>query len=188
MYSHTDLQILDEMLNEQAKIRPQPTSGKPEIILPELNGIEYEVKIRGVPENTIAIKTDKFPIPKTFFNNVRGIWKRADFVIVAAQEQNQFIIYIELKVGKSPNKEIIQQLQGAESVVHYCKKIGQLFWKDNNFLENYHARFISIKQIKLSKRPTRELKNQKLHDRPDNMLQFQYQQVFYFKKLVHKEI
>ena len=53
---------------------------------------------------------------------------------------------MEMKAGKAIEKEVIQQLNGAEYLIAYCQKIGQLFWNNPNFITGYEYRFISLKQ------------------------------------------
>lgn len=61
-----------------------------------------------------------------------------------------------MKAGKGESqKDIIAQLKGAKCFVAYCREIGQLFWGKPNFLNDYDDRFVSIKNIKLSKKKTR---------------------------------
>jgi len=80
------------------------------------------------------------------------------------------ILCIEMKGGKGGlEKEIIQQLKGAQCFVAYCREIGQLFFgNDRNLLKGYEYRFISIKDISISKKPSRT--KTAIHDRPDRML------------------
>ena len=54
-----------------------------------------------------------------------------------------------MKAGKktSKEKEIIQQLKGAQCFVEYCQAIGKSFWEKQDFLDDYKYRFVSIKNI-----------------------------------------
>lgn len=76
-----------------------------------------------------------------------------------------------MKGGKGcTEKEIIQQLKGAQCFVVYCREIGRLFWNKKDFLEGYEYRFVSIKNINVNKRPTRPSTKKEKHDRPEKML------------------
>ncbi len=77
-----------------------------------------------------------------------------------------------MKGGKktSKEKEIIQQLKGAQCFVEYCQAIGKSFWEKQDFLDDYKYRFVSIKNIKISKKQTRSKFQDDIHDTPENML------------------
>ncbi|MEI6065613.1 MAG: hypothetical protein WCQ26_13550, partial [Pseudanabaena sp. ELA748] len=62
------------------------------------------------------------------------------------------ILCIELKAGQwGKTKEILQQLEGARCFAEYCREIGKLFWNQPTFLNGYDYRFVSIKNISISK-------------------------------------
>ena len=57
-------------------------------------------------------------------------------------------------------------------LVAYCRAIGREFWQEPNFLKekNYQQRFVSIKNIRIPKRPTRLGPKSGPHDTPENMM------------------
>jgi len=172
-----DLELLGEMLKDTA-LAPTKTDpyGKKIVILEEFNNDphpNYSLKVQNTPDEVLAIRADKFPAPRHIFRNNKGECKRADYILIAHTDTANWIIYIELKGGRSDSdKEIEQQLQGAECLVAYCRAVGRTFWQCPSFLEEklYEQRFVSIKNLKVSKTPTRTLRNARLHDRPANML------------------
>ncbi|MEZ5671267.1 MAG: hypothetical protein R3E08_02375 [Thiotrichaceae bacterium] len=91
---------------------------------------------------------------------------------------------IELKAKSStcPESKIIQQLKGAQCFIHYCQSIGTLFWEQQDFLKNYEYRFVSIRNISISKQEIR--KPEKIHDRPELMLKISNPHRIYFNQLV----
>ena len=114
--------------------------------------------------------------------------KRADFVIIADAGSKKVILCIEMKAGKGgTEKEIIQQLKGAQCFVVYCQEIGRSFWNIPDFLAGYRYRFISIKEISISKRPTRFDTRIDAHDRPDQMLKISGQRHLQFDHLAGRE-
>ncbi|MGB5770925.1 MAG: hypothetical protein WBM32_13810, partial [Crocosphaera sp.] len=147
VYSSDDLNILDEMIQDEARIQLTDNHGKKQVILPEVQG-KYEITIRNVPENTIVIDPEKFESPKTIFKGDKGECKRADYIIISHENKKKIIIILEMKAGKATEKEVIKQLKGAECFVYYFQKIGKSFWGNSSFLNGYKYRFISIKQIK----------------------------------------
>jgi hypothetical protein len=167
----TDIEILVEMLKNDATIAIETESDKRVVKLTE-SQINQHVKIYNIPENAIVIKADAFPSPNAIFANSKFECKRADFIIVV--ETEKVIIYIELKNSiKTKSQEfIIQQLQGAQCLMSYCQSIGEIFWKEKNFLKNYQHRFVNIliKGISVSKSLTNS-KFLQIHDHPDRMLQ-----------------
>ncbi|MDM8547164.1 hypothetical protein QUF61_11775 [Candidatus Venteria ishoeyi] len=98
------------------------------------------------------------------------------------------MIFIELKRGKTDlETNIIQQLKGAQCVMAYCRSIGQIFWKENDFLDpdKYDCRFISIRNISINKKPSfTQNKPGQLHSSPENMLKISSPHNLYFKRLV----
>ena len=121
----TDIAILKEMINETATVSLQNRHNKMQVTLTEPPPANYSVTINGMPDDddVIVIKADAFNSPKTVFKGNRGECKRADFVIVADTENKKVILCIEMKGGKGGSeKEIIQQLKGAQCFVAYCQK------------------------------------------------------------------
>lgn len=186
MYESDDLNILDQMIQDSAKVLLTTSYNKNQVILTETHGVNYQVTIKNIPKNTLVIDSDRFPAPKDFFQGNHGECKRADYIIVSDEENRKFMIFIEMKAGKGDNQEIIKQLKGSEALMTYCQKIGQLFWHKSNFLDGYDARFISLKNINLPKRTTREKANPQPCDRPENMLKIGSPNTLVFNKLIGK--
>ena len=90
---------------------------------------------------------------------------------------------MKAKAGTSLEKEIIQQLKGAQCFVGYCQQIGKVFWQEKTFLDNYVYRFVTIRNINDSKKPTRESKT-KIHDRPERMLKINSPSYIEFNRLI----
>lgn len=170
MYESDDLNILDEMIQDSAKVPLTTSYNKNKVILTENRGVNYQVTIKNIPKNTLVIDSDRFSAPKLFFQGTHGECKRADYVIVSDEENRKLMIFIEMKAGRGDNTEIIKQLKGSEALMTYCQKIGQLFWHKSNFLDGYNARFISLKNINIAKRTTRAKEHPQQCDRPENML------------------
>ncbi len=192
MYDSADLNMLDRLIQDSAKVPLIQKYDKFQVILTEDHGINYQVPIIQVPKNTLVIKSDKFPTLKDFFQGNQGECKRADYILISddSQQKNQqknqqkFMIFIEMKAGKAIEKEVIQQLKGAECLIAYCQKIGQLFWDSPNFLTGYEYRFVSLKHINIPKRSTREKPSPQKCDRPENMLKIYSPSTLLFNRLI----
>ncbi len=184
-----DFEILNLMIKEEAKVELADSgSSKPKVVLAEAD--LYAVTILGMPdrENVTIVKGDAFEAPKQIFNGKKGECKRADFIIVARlDERRKYVIYIEIKASSTTSKEweIIQQLQGTQCFFTYCQAIGKVFWQEKNFLNGYKPRFVSIRNIGLNKRPTRE-KARTLHDCPDRMLKLNSAKFIQFNQIIGK--
>ncbi|MBI2779090.1 MAG: hypothetical protein HYX62_04810 [Gammaproteobacteria bacterium] len=165
-----DLAILHQMIKDGAKVPLLEKHGKKSVVLSEPQHPDSSVTIAGMPDNTIVIKADAFKSPDTVFAGLQGECKRADFVIVADTGKKKSIVCIEMKAKKASEKEIIQQLSGAECFIVYCREIGKSFWKQQDFLADYSFRFISIGHTSIPKRRTRIDRSADVHDRPDRML------------------
>ncbi|MEA5576267.1 Coq4 family protein [Anabaena sp. UHCC 0451] len=107
----------------------------------------------------------------TIFNGSKGECKRADFIIVADTDRKKVILCIEMKAKVDTAKEwtIIQQFKGAKCFVEYFKKIGKEFWGQTKFIDSYVYRFVTIRDINIDKKTTRE-KMIDNHDIPERML------------------
>ena len=187
----SDIKILHEMIKNSAKIGviKEKAEDKNHVILTEAEGSahpEYSVTISGMPDNAIVIKADAFTAPKSIFNDSKQECKRADFVIITdSSSKKKIILCIEMKTSKGETeKEIIQQLKGAQCFVAYCKEIGKSFWDKKDFLDGYIYRFVSIKNISISKKQTRTKKHKGIHDRPENMLKISSPHRLQFNHLV----
>ncbi|TAF71182.1 MAG: hypothetical protein EAZ59_01945 [Oscillatoriales cyanobacterium] len=184
----SDIAILKEMIKESATVPLEEHKGKKQVILKEPPPADYSVTIDGMPDDAqvIVIKADAFPAPNKIFTSSKGQCKRADFVIVA------IIFCIEMKKNKDQNSKIIQQLTGAKCFVDYCQEIGKAFWNQQNFLDAYEYRFVSIGHISISKGKTRinrlnetHDRLNETHDRPDRMLKISRPNKLQFNHLIY---
>lgn len=188
-----DFDILRDLIQDDALALAEDEYKKKIIVLKESGNQqpEYSLKIRNVPDDIIAFKADAFPPPNNIFKNSKGECKRADYVVIASDDRANWIVHIEMKSGKGDSeKEVAQQLRGAQCLVAYCRAIGQEFWQEQNFLEkkNYQQRFISIKNIGVAKRETLIEPKSGPHDMPERMLKINApaNSNLQFKRLVGK--
>ncbi len=184
MYSSNDITILDQIIKDNAKVPLIDNYGKKQVNLTETHGTDYSVTIRGIPDDTLIIKIDLFEAPKSLFQGIKGECKRCDYVIISDSPIKKMIVLIEMKAGKALEKEVIQQLKGGKCLVKYCQQIGQEFWREIDFLNNYDYRFISLKNISISKKSTRNKKQAQLHDSPENMLKIYSPKGLQFNQLI----
>ena len=188
-----DFDILQDLIQDDALALAEDEYKKKIIVLKESGNQqpEYSLKIRNVPDDIIAFKADAFPPPNNIFKNSKGECKRADYVVIASDDRANWIVHIEMKSGKGDSeKEVEQQLRGAQCLVAYCRAIGQEFWQEPEFLEkkNYKQRFISIKNIGVAKRETLIEPKSGQHDMPERMLKINApaNSNLQFKRLVGK--
>lgn len=179
----SDIDILKEMIKHTATV--QYEEQRVELIESSAN-TKYSMEIHGMPNpnDCIIIKTDAFPAPKSIFANTKHECKRADFVIIADTGNKKVIICLEMKAGKGEKEEIVQQLKGAQCFVAYCREIGRSFWDKQHFLDQYEYRFVSIRNISMPKRPTRNTKQLPIHNTPDKMLKVTNPKGLRFHQLV----
>jgi hypothetical protein len=186
----SDIAILKAMIKDIATVSLEDHHSKKQVTLTEPPPANYFVTIHGMPDDdeVIIIKADSFSSPNAIFKGDCGECKRADFVIVADVEPKKIILCIEMKAGSGGlEKEIIQQLKGAQCFVAYCREIGQLFWNQQDFLKDYVYRFVSIRNISISKQPTRISPKAVTHDRPDRMLKISSPHRLEFNYLVGRK-
>ena len=174
----SDLDVLRELINDGALVQlsGEPGHGRRPAKLEETGDDtdenRYSIRIKGIPDDAVVIKTDAFPAPKSIFKCLRGECKRADYVIIASTGSKNYIVYMEMKKGKGDRGDIVDQLKGSECFVSYCRAIAGLFWNRPNFLDSnsYESRFVSITKIGISKSRTRAHGSAGLHDAPERML------------------
>ena len=135
----------------------------------------YSFVVNGMPkpDEVIVINLDEFFDVRKIFTGNKGECKRADFIIIANTNSEKVILCLEMKKGRDSNPSITKQLKGAECFVSYCREIGRLFWNQPDFLQDYQYRFVSIKNISISKTTTSSRKSSQkneIHDQPEKML------------------
>ena len=169
----SDLDVLQELIYEGALIplMETPYGGKI-VVLGESDsqgGIQYSIKIKGIPDDSVVVKTDMFPSPRGIFSCQRGECKRADYVIVTNSETDNFIVHVEMKKGEGNASEIINQLKGSECFIAYCRAIVCRFWQQSRFLDRYESRFVTFRRIGTRKSRTRESYPSVPNDIPERM-------------------
>lgn len=169
----TDLDILDELIDDQSRLKTTTrASRKHDILLQETSGDKnYGLKVTNIRGRCLAFKADKFPSLSGFFKCKTGECKRADFVLIVQNSKN-WIVCIEMKYGNPGEATTVQQLRGAACLVDYCRAIGSSFWGKPDFLDRrkYELRFVSIKNIGINKKPTATSPESGIHDKPENPL------------------
>lgn len=180
----SDLEIIDQMIKDSAKVPLISNYNKTSVELTEPQAPDSSVTICGIPSDAIVVKVDKFKSPDSIFNGNMGECKRADYVIFSDTGGKKRIIYIEIKRTSDSEKDIIKQLIGAMCFVRYCKEIGKEFWNAGNFLNGYENRFVSIGHININKKPTRISPSNGKHITPDKMLKIGGSRDLQFRHLV----
>ncbi len=165
-----DLQILRQMIKDDAMVPLPATSSKHTVKLVEPQAPGSSVTICGLPNDSVVIKADFFSPPSSVFRGSKGECRRSDFVILADSGNQKVILYIEITSSRKPRPEVVQQLKGAQCFVAYCQQIGKAFWNCGSFLDDYSPRFVFVAHTSISKTKTRSSSNLVLHDRPDQML------------------
>jgi hypothetical protein len=187
----SDIAILKEMIRNDAIVELEyKKEYKRDSYLLKLieNQDNYSFVVNGMPkpDEVIVIKLDEFFDVRTIFTGSKGECKRADFIIIANTPTEKVILCLEMKKGKDSNTSITKQLKGAKCFVSYCREIGRLFWNQPDFLQDYQYRFVSIKNISISKTTTSSPKfyqKSEIHDQPEKMLKISAQ-AKHFQELI----
>ena len=163
-----DFDILRELFRDDALAS---VAGNRIILEERNNQLSYTLEITGIPNDVIAFKADMFPDHRQIFRNTRHECRRADYVIIARDQDRdgRWIVYLEMKRGRGVPHDIELQLRGAKCLVAYCRAVGQEFWRERGFLEHYKERFVRVYDIGIAKRPTRPWRSGD-HDDPARML------------------
>ena len=169
-----DIEILQEMLAPKTQVPLQQEQGRAYVELTDMQS-NTNVKITGVPHNSIVIRADTFEFKSPVFAGSKNERRRADFVIVSNEDTKKWIICIEIKRGNIRESVVIAQLRGARCVVDYCTSVGREFWGTKGFLQGYAYRFVGIANINpnpLTRSSTFDIQSQgELHSRPDVFLE-----------------
>jgi hypothetical protein len=174
----SDIAILKEMIRDCAIVELEyKKEYKRDSYLLKLTETQdnYSFVVNGMPkpDEVIVIKLDEFFDVRRIFTGSKGECKRADFIIIANTTSEKVILCLEMKKGKKSNTWITKQLKGAKCFVSYCREIGRLFWNQPDFLRDYQYRFVSIKNISISKTTTSSRQfsqKSEIHDQPEKML------------------
>lgn len=162
-----DIQILQEMLSCNSKVPLQHAHDKSSVVLKDKKS-GASATIIGLPQDSIVIRAEDFENPLTIFDGSKGECKRADFVIIS-NDSNKWVVCIETQSGDwKARKEVIEQLKGALCFVNYCKCIGKTFWLEEEFLDGYQYRFVSMVYTSSHKRKTRPKRPSTWYSNPDN--------------------
>ena len=181
----SDIKILQEMLISDAQVQLQKGKGRPSVELPDEQG-NTTVKIKGLPYDSIVIRSEEFKFPLTIFQNSKHERRRADFVIVANEDTKKWIICIETQAGNYKlAAHVEEQLKGAQCFISYCKCIGRSFWTEKEFLKGYEYRFVSMANINDTRRSRSKRSRAPLHNHPEKFLKI-FGNYHYFTKLIHK--
>lgn len=176
-----NMEILSQMIKDNARVELQEEYGKHFVRLYEPQAPDSSAIIKGMPADSIVIKVDTFMSLEDIFKGSMGECKRADYVIISAEKKR--ILYIEIKRTKDSWEQIVKQLTGAECFVKYCQEIGKAFWKEQTFLRDYKHRFISIGHTSIAKRTTRIEKIAKKHDSPNIAMKIDWPSYLQFNQL-----
>ncbi|MCT7967457.1 hypothetical protein NG799_14040 [Laspinema sp. D1] len=186
-----DIAILKEMFQDTAIVSLEECKHKKQVTLEEPGPPKYEVTLYEMPNENevIIIKADAFKSPNTVFKGKHGECRRSDFVIIADWKNFKVIVFIEMKRRQAENSYIITQIKGSECFVAYCREIGRKFWNKPDFLSNYEYRFVSTRDISISKSSTRDkTKQQEINNTPEKMRKLSSRDYLQFYKLVYPDI
>jgi len=174
----SDIAILKEMISKCAIVELEyKKEYKRDSYLLKLtenhDNYSFVISVMPEPDRVIVIKLDEFFDVRKIFTGSKGECKRADFIIIANTNSEKVILCLEMKKSRDSNSSIIKQLKGAECFVSYCREIARLFWNQPDFLQDYQYRFVSIKNMSISKTSmsSRKLSQKsEIHDQPEKML------------------
>jgi hypothetical protein len=175
--------ILRQMIKPEALVTIAPSYSSFSVHLEEPQQPDSMVIIKGLPENVLILKVDKFPAPDTVFMGTKGECRRSDYLIIAEDSGRKRLLFIEMKRKKAPECEITEQFKGAVCFVAYCKEIAKQFFDCNDMFSGFEYRFVSFGHTSIPKRKTRFEKTAKTHDRPDKMLKVDWPNNLYFNQL-----
>ena len=176
----SEIAILKELIKEEGLI----PRDKKHITLTEPQAPKSSVSISNLPTNTIIIKADSFKSSESFFRGKQGECKRADYIIVSESSTHKTVIYMETKLTKDLEQDVIKQLKATRCLMSYIIDISKTFWDKPDFLSSYQHRFVSVAHTSMSKKRTRMKHPKGTHDTPEKMLKISWPKSINFAELV----
>ncbi len=186
-----DIEILRQMLTPDTQVELQPQPGKLSVQLTDRQG-ETTVLIKGLPNDSIVIRAEKFGPHNDVLKGSKGENKRADFVILTNENTKKWIVCIETQGENSKNaSHVVNQLKGAHCFIYYCKCLGKSFWNSEKFLDGYQYRFVGMTKVNVNKKRTGSFSpliqsKKELHETPEKFLNISRSPSLHFKKLIQK--
>ncbi len=178
----SDTTILKRLLKEASLVELEDHyPGKKKVTLREPQADDSYLEVFNVPQDSIVIDLDRAFSNSNFYIGSQGECKRADFIIIS--EYARKILFIELKKSNEKLHYIIKQLKGALCAFEYTQSIVKHFFDENNFLDNYEKRFISVTRTTPGKRKTSIEKDTKVHNSPDEPLALKWTTSIQFNKI-----
>ena len=184
---------LKEILDKGSYLEPKLNeNGRNNLKLTESSANNsYEITIRNVPGESIAIKLDEnFPEPNSLLSNKKGQRKRCDYAIVSVKKGRLQIIFLELKnngsnKSSSFSKETLQQqLTGGISCIEYIRSIAENFWNEREIFKKYKSYFVAMVKVTGKKRPTKNtVTSNKKHTKPGNFLKLTHYDSIEFNQI-----
>lgn len=120
-----------------------------------------KVIISGVPQHTILLNFQKYShlhigekLMEIIRNDNRGVSKCCDYLMISADNNELFLIYIELKSKKVELSEVVKQLKGGTCFNAFCDKVLECFHNlpsQKTFSPN--VRYILLSWASLGKEP-----------------------------------
>ena len=148
---------------------------------------EYAFVIHDVPKDTLLIRADKFPNTGAYFNdeNDVGICKRADYILLAREDDGKYkIAIIEITSGScKENAFIKKQLKGATCIFKYCMSIAECYFNKSFQCKQIH--YVAITNIgSPQKQRIDYTRNSALNTSVDKFLKITSGSQYHFKQLV----
>lgn len=179
-----DCNVLKRMFNPDVLIALVDYHGKKKVILEEPQTTDSTVAVFNIPDDAVVVDLDRAFNNEKLFAGSQGECKRADFLLIS--EQQQKVIFIEMKRGKAKEGDIIKQLTGSLCAFEYCQRIADAFFNEADFLAGYQKRFVSLTHIGSIKTRTSIGRKQQVvpvHDKPERMMKISGRKALQFKQI-----
>lgn len=177
----SDTNILDRLFNQAARVAIKPHYGRKKVVLEESQTQDSKIEIRNIPDDAVVIELDKAFFNKNLFAGSQGECKRADYLIFSEEEQK--ILFIEMKRTGAKLKDIVNQLKGSLCVFEYTQSIAAHFFHENNFLAAYEQRFVSINHTSMANRKTAIERMVGVHNKPDAPLKISWAKTVQYRMI-----
>lgn len=112
-----------------------------------------QVIIQNLPSVCKAIKLDAFILKNTFLLGKEGELTRCDYVLIVEDNEENYMIFIELKSFKPKGTKIEKQFKSSECLMKYCGLLADSFLGDNSLNSQIKFRYVVILRKNMSKRP-----------------------------------
>lgn len=182
MSGAADARVFGTMICKEHVLPLAFVGGRHEVTLTEERAPTSQVRLCGVPEDSVVIKIGNFPDTRKFFQSGHALNHRADYMIVCPS--SKVVVYVEIKEGRDSRAEVVSQLRGAECTGVFIRELGRVHLKQKDFFEGYRNVFVGFSHATVNKRVTGRPTQKGSGASPEDLKQVNFSSRCQFARLI----